>query len=252
MKQYFLWRVMLQRHGWAANGAWVKTSRAWKPWNEDFWRYHFFDAFRSASSFHDQSLHIQRWNESHFRSEFLHLIVAIWSYSVLIVFQCIQLRFWPNWSLQYSFTTSVSESRESDVYLLAEMFAVRHEMHRLTRDIDSFRTSGMDTELNYIENGVINSHSTKFPFKIGINISRVIFSWNTSVFNRAVSHYYGRTSCFAILVTFQQLSYNFNNSGDSENFILRITCLKYEMLSTQPGIVKIISLNHHCNNSFIL
>ncbi|CAG9533843.1 unnamed protein product [Cercopithifilaria johnstoni] len=43
------------------------------------------------------------------------------------------------------------------------------------------RTLGLDVQLNYIENGIINLYSVKFPYRINNSISYVQFSWNTKV-----------------------------------------------------------------------
>ncbi|MCP9263294.1 Tyrosine-protein kinase RYK [Dirofilaria immitis] len=47
---------------------------------------------------------------------------------------------------------------------------------------------GLDVQLNYVENGIVNLYSVKFPYRININISHVQFSWNTKVVDRPV-HY---------------------------------------------------------------
>lgn len=45
---------------------------------------------------------------------------------------------------------------------------------------------GLNAELNYIENGIVNRYSREFPYRINTNITQVEFSWNTKVINRKV------------------------------------------------------------------
>ena len=33
--------------------------------------------------------------------------------------------------------------------------------------------------MNYVEDGIVNAYSTKFPYRVGTNISHIIFSWNS-------------------------------------------------------------------------
>lgn len=42
----------------------------------------------------------------------------------------------------------------------------------------------------YVSGGVINSYSTKFPYRISANISHVLFTWNTLVTTRKVTFYF--------------------------------------------------------------
>uniref|UniRef100_A0A914SHQ8 WIF domain-containing protein n=1 Tax=Parascaris equorum TaxID=6256 RepID=A0A914SHQ8_PAREQ len=51
---------------------------------------------------------------------------------------------------------------------------------------EMIRTLGLSAELNYIENGIINTYSTKFPYRVDTNISQVVFSWNTKILDRKV------------------------------------------------------------------
>lgn len=48
---------------------------------------------------------------------------------------------------------------------------------------------GLNAELNYIENGIVNRYSREFPYRINTNITQVEFSWNTKVINRKVWYY---------------------------------------------------------------
>ena len=42
--------------------------------------------------------------------------------------------------------------------------------------------------MHYLEKGMVNSYSTKFPYRVGTNISHLIFSWNTSETKRPVKY----------------------------------------------------------------
>ncbi|KAE9548688.1 hypothetical protein FO519_008100 [Halicephalobus sp. NKZ332] len=42
--------------------------------------------------------------------------------------------------------------------------------------------------MQYVENGVVNAYSTKFPYRVGTNISHLIFSWNTSELQKPVRY----------------------------------------------------------------
>ncbi|KAI6226908.1 Tyrosine-protein kinase RYK [Aphelenchoides besseyi] len=59
------------------------------------------------------------------------------------------------------------------------LFISRREMNR---------TLGVLAEMNYVENGVINAYSTKFPYRVAPNVSHVIFTWNTVVKDRPISY----------------------------------------------------------------
>lgn len=50
------------------------------------------------------------------------------------------------------------------------------------------RTLGLSAELNYVEDGIINTYSTKFPYRVNTNISQVTFSWNTKVLDRKIAY----------------------------------------------------------------
>uniref|UniRef100_A0A914ZEM8 Protein kinase domain-containing protein n=1 Tax=Parascaris univalens TaxID=6257 RepID=A0A914ZEM8_PARUN len=53
---------------------------------------------------------------------------------------------------------------------------------------EMIRTLGLSAELNYIENGIINTYSTKFPYRVDTNISQVVFSWNTKILDRKIAY----------------------------------------------------------------
>jgi hypothetical protein len=40
--------------------------------------------------------------------------------------------------------------------------------------------------MSYVEGGMINAYSTKFPYRVGPNITHIIFTWNTVVKDRPV------------------------------------------------------------------
>lgn len=42
--------------------------------------------------------------------------------------------------------------------------------------------------MHYLENGAVNTYSTKFPYRVGTNISHLIFSWNTSETKKPVRY----------------------------------------------------------------
>ncbi|EFO15074.1 hypothetical protein LOAG_13440 [Loa loa] len=65
------------------------------------------------------------------------------------------------------------------VHSMINLFISRTEMNR---------TLGLDVQLNYIENGVINLYSVKFPYRINTGISYVQFSWNAKIIDRPM-HY---------------------------------------------------------------
>ncbi|OZC08003.1 hypothetical protein X798_04999 [Onchocerca flexuosa] len=65
------------------------------------------------------------------------------------------------------------------VHSVINLFIARTEMDR---------TLGLDVQLNFIENGIVNLYSVKFPYRINTNITYVQFSWNTKVLDRPV-HY---------------------------------------------------------------
>ncbi|TKR82863.1 hypothetical protein L596_016537 [Steinernema carpocapsae] len=50
------------------------------------------------------------------------------------------------------------------------------------------RTLGIVAEMNYLEHGIINNYSTKFPYRVDSNIHQVTFSWYTEVTERPVSY----------------------------------------------------------------
>ncbi|CAD5234766.1 unnamed protein product [Bursaphelenchus xylophilus] len=39
------------------------------------------------------------------------------------------------------------------------------------------RTLGVLAEMNYVENGIVNAYSTKFPYRVAANISHLVFTW---------------------------------------------------------------------------
>ncbi|KAI1718803.1 protein tyrosine kinase domain-containing protein [Ditylenchus destructor] len=43
------------------------------------------------------------------------------------------------------------------------------------------RTLGILAEMNYVENGAVNTYATKFPYRIGANISHATFTWNATI-----------------------------------------------------------------------
>lgn len=59
------------------------------------------------------------------------------------------------------------------------VFITRKEMNR---------TLGVSAEMSYVEDGRVNAYSTKFPYRIGPNISHIIFTWNTMIKDKPI-HY---------------------------------------------------------------
>uniref|UniRef100_A0A1I8AKQ9 WIF domain-containing protein n=1 Tax=Steinernema glaseri TaxID=37863 RepID=A0A1I8AKQ9_9BILA len=48
--------------------------------------------------------------------------------------------------------------------------------------------AGIVAEMNYLENGVVNSYSTKFPYRVAANVHQVVFSWYTEVTDRPIQY----------------------------------------------------------------
>uniref|UniRef100_A0AC35FAD7 WIF domain-containing protein n=1 Tax=Panagrolaimus sp. PS1159 TaxID=55785 RepID=A0AC35FAD7_9BILA len=42
--------------------------------------------------------------------------------------------------------------------------------------------------MNYVEDGIVNAYSTKFPYRVGTNISHIIFSWNSKVSTKQIKY----------------------------------------------------------------
>ncbi|KAK0406964.1 hypothetical protein QR680_018915 [Steinernema hermaphroditum] len=50
------------------------------------------------------------------------------------------------------------------------------------------RTLGIVAEMNYLEHGVVNNYSTKFPYRVDANINQVMFSWYTEVSDKPIPY----------------------------------------------------------------
>uniref|UniRef100_A0A7E4WCU5 Protein kinase domain-containing protein n=1 Tax=Panagrellus redivivus TaxID=6233 RepID=A0A7E4WCU5_PANRE len=47
------------------------------------------------------------------------------------------------------------------------------------------RTLGIAADMNYVQNGVINTYSTQFPYRVESNVSHIIFTWSSAIPNTA-------------------------------------------------------------------
>uniref|UniRef100_A0A915DYC4 Protein kinase domain-containing protein n=1 Tax=Ditylenchus dipsaci TaxID=166011 RepID=A0A915DYC4_9BILA len=50
------------------------------------------------------------------------------------------------------------------------------------------RTLGILAEMNYVEGGIINSYSTKFPYRINANVSSVVFTWSSAITSHKIKY----------------------------------------------------------------
>lgn len=72
------------------------------------------------------------------------------------------------------------------ILILFSILPVHSMINLFISKAEMDRTLGLSVELNYIENGVVNSYSVKFPYRINTNVSYVLYSWNTKVLDHPV------------------------------------------------------------------
>ncbi|KAM3728110.1 Inactive tyrosine-protein kinase RYK [Dirofilaria immitis] len=86
------------------------------------------------------------------------------------------------------------------------------------------RTLGLDVQLNYVENGIVNLYSVKFPYRININISHVQFSWNTKVVDRPVHYTIRIISDDSIVIPLLQIFSSGKVPLETETFNIEYRC----------------------------
>lgn len=40
--------------------------------------------------------------------------------------------------------------------------------------------------MSYVEDGKVNSYSTKFPYRVSPNVTHIVFTWNTRITDRPI------------------------------------------------------------------